>query len=195
MNNDLSRTWFELEKKVNIKLQRAAKKGCPVAIRLSHANLAHLSAGPKDYQASPKRYWWYESGAEYHPNEALSACSVGSLVLTSSTVGSALTGTGVKAILPLGFLACLNATIVMDLTLISRHVTKKKKKHHDTLRLVQSKKSLVEQCVSSVLADDEQIDNAEFGKVVTCLKNYYDHKDQLQQPMSNFSEDLSECFF
>ena len=79
---------------------------------------------------------------------ALGACSVVSLVLTSSTLGSALTGTGLIATLPLGFLACLNATIVMDLTLMSRHVTKKKKKHHDTLRLAQSKKSLVEQCFS-----------------------------------------------
>ncbi|CAG2242888.1 unnamed protein product [Mytilus edulis] len=124
---------------------------------------------------------------------ALCACSVGSLVLTSSTLGSALTGTGLIATLPLGFLACLNATTVMDLT--PRHVTKKIKKHHNTLRLVQSKKSLVEQCVSSALADDEQIDNVEFGKVVTCLKNYYDHKDQLQQPMSNFTDELSKCSF
>ncbi|CAG2227715.1 GNAS [Mytilus edulis] len=107
---------------------------------------------------------------------ALGACSVVSLVLTSSTLGSALTGTGVIATIPLGFLACLNATTVMDLTLISRHVIIKKK-HHDTLRLPKSKKSLVEQCVSSALANDEQIYDVEFGKVVTCLKNYYDHKD------------------
>ena len=59
---------------------------------------------------------------------ALGACSVVSLVLTSSTLGSALTGTGVIATFPLGFLACLNATTVMDLTLISRHVTKKPKR-------------------------------------------------------------------
>ena len=106
---------------------------------------------------------------------ALSAWFVGSLVLTSSTLGSALTGTGVIATLPLFFLACLNATTVMNLTQICRHGTKKKKKHHDTLRLVQSKKSLVEQCVSSALGDDEQIDDDEFGKVVICLKNYYEH--------------------
>ena len=88
---------------------------------------------------------------------------MGSVVLTSSTLGSALTGTGVIATLPLGFLSCLNAITVMDITLFSRHVTKKKKKHRDTLRLAQSKKSLVEQCVRSALADDEQIDDAEFA--------------------------------
>ena len=126
---------------------------------------------------------------------ALGACSVVSLVLTSSTLGSALTGTGLIATLPLGFLACLNSTTVMDLTLISRHVIKKKKKRHDTLRLVQSKRSLVEQYISSALADDKQIADVEFGKVVTCLQNYYDHKDQLQQHMSNFSEDQSKCSF
>ena len=92
----------------------------------------------------------------------LCAYSVGSL-------GSALTG--FEATLPLGFLSCLNSLTVMDLTLFSRHVTKKKKKHHDTLRLAQSKKSLVEQCVSSALADDEQIDDAEFAsKTTTTIK-------------------------
>jgi hypothetical protein len=101
----------------------------------------------------------------------LCACSVGSLVITSSNLGSALTGTGVKATLPLGFLSCLNAITVMDLTLFSRHVTKKTKKHHDTLRLTQSKKSLVEQCVRSALADDDQIDDEEFdSKTTTTLK-------------------------
>ena len=71
---------------------------------------------------------------------ALGACSVGSLVLTSSTLGSALTGIGVIASLPLGSLACMSATTVMILTLISRRIMKKKKKHCDTLRLAQCKK-------------------------------------------------------
>ena len=122
---------------------------------------------------------------------ALGACSVGSLVLTSGTLGSALTGIGAIASLPLGSLACLSATTVMVLTLISRRIMKKKKKHCDTLRLAQCKKCLVEQCISTALADDEQIDDAEFGKIVTCLKNYYDEKDQLRQPTTTFSEDLN----
>ena len=70
---------------------------------------------------------------------ALGACSVSSLVLTSSTLGSALTGIGVIASLPLGSLACLSATAVMVLSLISKRIMKKKKKHRDTLRLAQSK--------------------------------------------------------
>ena len=122
---------------------------------------------------------------------ALGACSVSSLVLTSSTLGSALTGIGVIASLPLGSLACLSATAVMVLTLISKRIMKKKKKHRDTLRLAQSKKCLVEQCISTALADDDQIDDAEFGKIMTCLKNYYDEKDQLRQPSTTFSEDLN----
>ena len=122
---------------------------------------------------------------------ALGACSVGSLVLTSSTLGSALTGIGVIASLPLGSLACMSATTVMVLTLISRRIMKKKKKHRDTLRLAQSTKSRFEQCISTALANDEQIDDAEFGKIVTCLKNYYDEKDQLRQPSTTFSEDLN----
>ena len=110
---------------------------------------------------------------------AQGACSVASLMLTSYTMGSALTGIGAIASLPLGSLACLSATGVMVLTLISRRIMKKKKKHRDTLRLVQSTKSLVEQCISTAFADDEQINDAEFGNITTCLKNYYDKKDKL----------------
>ena len=49
----------------------------------------------------------------------------------------------------------------------------------------------MEQCIRTALADDEQIDGVEFGKKVTCLKNYYDEKDQLRQPSTTFSEDLN----
>ena len=57
---------------------------------------------------------------------ALGACSVGSLVLTSGTLDSALTGIGVTASLPLGSLACLSAIAVIVHTLISMRIMKKR---------------------------------------------------------------------
>ena len=121
---------------------------------------------------------------------ALGACSVDILVLTSGTLGSALTGIGIIASFPLGPLACLSATTVMVLTLISRRIMKRKIKHRDTLRLAQSKKRLVEQSLITALADDEEIDDGEFGKIVTC-SNYNDDKDQLRQPSTTLSENLT----
>ena len=107
---------------------------------------------------------------------ALGACSVGSLLLTSGTMGSAMTGVGVVASIPLGSLACLSATATLVLSLISRRVAKKKKKHQNTVRLARIYKS-------QILSDSPI--------PVLCLKNYYDEKDQLRQPSTTFSEDLS----
>ena len=106
----------------------------------------------------------------------LGGCSVGSLLLTSGTMGSALTGVGVVASIPLGSLACLCATGTLVLSLISRRVVKKKKKHQDTVRLAKTYKSQ--------LAGED-------GTPAICLKNYYDEKDQLRQPSTPFSEELN----
>lgn len=122
---------------------------------------------------------------------ALGACSVGILVLTNWTLGSALTGLGAIESLPLGSLACLSVATLMVLTLILRRIMKKKKKHHNTFQLTQSTMSVVEQRVSTALVDNEQIADTEFGKIVTCLKNYYDEKDRLQQPSTTFSKELN----
>ena len=103
----------------------------------------------------------------------LGACSVGSLLLTSGTMGSALTGVGIPASLPLGSLACLSAIFTLVLSLTSKRITKKVKKHRDTLRLARSYQS-------------------QTPTPVICLKNYYDEKDQLRKPpTTTFSEDLT----
>lgn len=104
------------------------------------------------------------------------AASISSLLLTSGTMGSALTGVGVAASLPLGSLACLCATTALVLSLIAKRITKKKKKHHDTLRLARSYQSQLP---------------GEDGAPAVCLKNYYDEKDQLRRPSTTFSEDLN----
>ena len=106
---------------------------------------------------------------------AQGGCSVGSLLLTSGTIGSALTGVGIVASIPLGTLACLCATGTLVFSLISRRVAKKKKKHQDTVRLARSFKTQ--------LAGGD-------GAPVISLKNYYDEKDQLRQPSTLFSEEL-----
>ena len=105
---------------------------------------------------------------------ALGVCSVSSLLLTSGTMGSALTGIGAVASIPLGSLACLSATGTLVLSLISRRVAKKKKKHRDTVRLAKTYKF-------QLAGDDPTI----------CLKNYYDEKAQLRQPSTPFNEALT----
>lgn len=104
------------------------------------------------------------------------AASISSLLLTSGTMGSALTGVGAAASLPLGSLACLCATTVLVLSLIAKRIAKKKKKHRDTLRLARSYQSQLP---------------GEDGVPAICLKNYYDGKDRLRQPSPPFSEDLA----
>ena len=108
---------------------------------------------------------------------ALGGCSVGSLLLTSGTMGSALTGVGAVASIPLGSLACLCATAALVMSLVARRVARKKKKHRDTVRLAKSYRSR--------LAGE-----GDFPTPAICLKNYYDEKDQLRQPSTPFSEDL-----
>lgn len=107
---------------------------------------------------------------------ALGGCSVGSLLLTSGTIGSALTGVGAVASIPIGSLACLCTTGTLVLSLISRRVVKKKKKHRDTVRLAKTYKSL--------LAGED-------GAPAICLKNYYDEKDHLRRPSTPFSEEMN----
>ena len=109
---------------------------------------------------------------------ALGACSVGSLLLTSGTFGTALTGVGSVASIPLGSLACLTATSTLVLSLISRRVAKKKKKHRDTVRLAKSYRS-------QLPGEDGVLTPA------ICLKNYYDEKYQLRQPSTPFNEALA----
>ena len=105
------------------------------------------------------------------------ATSISSLLLTSGTMGSALTGVGVAASLPLGSLACLSATTVLVLSLIAKRIAKKKMKHRDTLRLARSYQSQLP---------------GEDGTPAVCLKNYYDGKDRLRQPSPPFSESLAK---
>ena len=69
------------------------------------------------------------------------AASISSLLLTSGTIGSALTGVGAAASLPLGFIACLSATTALVLSPIDKRIAKKKVKHRDTLRLARSYQS------------------------------------------------------
>lgn len=107
---------------------------------------------------------------------ALGGCCVGSLLLTSGTMGSALTGVGAVASIPLGSLACVCATGIIILSLISRRVSKKKKKHRDTVQLAKTYKSQ--------LAGED-------GAPTVCLKNYYDEKDQLRQHSTQISEELN----
>ena len=106
-------------------------------------------------------------------------CSVGSLLLTSGTMGSALTGIGATASIPLGSLACLCATSCLVLSLIARRVAKKKKKHRDTVRLARTYRSQLA---------GEDSDGAPTPAI--CLKNYYDEKAQLRRPSTPFSDDL-----
>lgn len=110
---------------------------------------------------------------------AQSAASIGGLLLTSGTVGSALSGIGAAASLPLGSLACLSATGALVFSLIAKRIARKRRKHRDTLRLARSYQSQLpgEDCAPAV-----------------CLKNYYDEKDHLRQPSSPFSEDLAKRF-
>ena len=122
---------------------------------------------------------------------ALAACSISSLVLTSGTMGSACTGVGIVASLPLGSLACVSATATMVLSLIVKRLAKKKKKHRDTVRLARSYKSRVEAEVNKALANDDVIDDIEFPMITRCLKDYYDEKERLRQPSTTFSEDLN----
>lgn len=107
---------------------------------------------------------------------ALGGCCVGSLLLTSGTMGSALTGVGDVAFIPLGSLACVCATGIIILSLISCRVAKKKKKHRDTVRLAKTYKSQLA---------------VEDGAPTVCLKNYYDEKDQLRQHSIPISEELN----
>ena len=107
----------------------------------------------------------------------VAATSICSLLLTSGTMGSALTGIGAAASLPLGSLACLSATTILVLSLIAKRIAKKKKKHRETLRLARSYQSQLP---------------GEDGAPAVCLKNYYDGKDRLRQPSPPFSEDLAK---
>ena len=143
-----------------------------------------LNAEIRRYEHALKMYNQLDKAASV----ALGVCSIGSLLLTSGTMGSALTGIGAVTSIPLGSLACLSATGVMVLSLISKRVARKKKKHRDTVRLARLHKS---QVVSTVLGNDDTIDEAEFGQIVAYLKNYYDEKEHLRQPSTTFSEDLS----
>ncbi len=106
----------------------------------------------------------------------LAAASISSLLLTSGTMGSTLTGVGAAASLPLGSLACLSATTSLVLSLIAKRIAKKKMKHRDTLRLARSYQSQLP---------------GEDGAPAVCLKNYYDGKDRLRQPSTPFSEELN----
>lgn len=107
----------------------------------------------------------------------LAAASISSLLLTSGTMGSALTGVGATASLPLGSLACLSATTSLVLSLIAKRIAKKKMKHRDTLRLARSYQSQLP---------------GENGAPAVCLKNYFDGKDRLRQPLPPFSERLAK---
>ena len=107
---------------------------------------------------------------------ALAAASIISLLLTSGTMGSALTGVGAVVSLPFGSLACLSATTILVLSLIAKRIAKKKKKHRETLRLARFYQSQLP---------------GEDGVPAVCLKNYYDGKDRLRQPSPPFSEDLA----
>ena len=106
------------------------------------------------------------------------ACSVGSLLLTSGTFGTALTVVGSVASILLGSLACLTVTGTLILSLFSRRVAKKKKTHRDTVRLVKSYRSQ--------LPGKDGVPTP-----AICLKNYYDEKYQLRQPSTPFHEALA----
>ncbi|CAC5390783.1 unnamed protein product [Mytilus coruscus] len=71
----------------------------------------------------------------------------------------------------------------------AKRIRKKGKKHEDTVRIVRSYQSQIEDSVSKALEDGE-IDETEFAGAVKCLGFYYDEKQQLRKPSTTIDEDL-----
>ncbi|CAC5409880.1 unnamed protein product [Mytilus coruscus] len=77
-------------------------------------------------------------------------------------------------------LAIINSLGMMGLTMLSKRINKKRKKHKDTVHLIKTSKSKIEDTVSKAL-DDDDISNIEFTGIVKCLDFYYDEKQHLRQ--------------
>ena len=80
---------------------------------------------------------------------------------------------------------------MMVLTVLAKRIRKKCKKHEDTVRIVRSYQSQIEDSVSKAL-EDGQIDEIEFTGAVKCLSFYYDEKQQLRKPSTTIDEDLTK---
>ena len=133
-----------------------------------------LEAECQKYELTSRKYARADKGLGI----ALTVCSIISLVLTSGTMGSACSGVGIVASLPLGTLACLCAASTIVLSLVAKRFARKKKKHRDTVRLARTYKSRVQALES---------DGADFPLITRCLKDYYDEKDRLRQPSPSTS--------
>ena len=120
----------------------------------------------------------------------LGICSTLNIIYTTGTISTAATGIGAIACIPLSSLTVINSIGLLVLTILSKHIGKKKKKHENTVRLARTYKSQVEDDISKALNDGD-INETEYTTVVTSLKNYYDEKEQLRQPSTTFSEDLT----
>ncbi|CAC5365139.1 unnamed protein product [Mytilus coruscus] len=99
-------------------------------------------------------------------------------------LSTAATGIGAIACIPLSSLAVINPLGMMGLTVLSKRIHKKCKKHKDTVQLIRTSKSKIEDAVSKAL-DDDDISNNEFTGIVTCLGSYCTEKQHLRLPKKN----------
>ena len=122
---------------------------------------------------------------------ALGVCAVLNVICSAGTFSTAATGVGVVACLPLSSLTVVNSIAMMVLTVLAKRIRKKCKKHEDTVRIVRSYQSQIEDSVSKAL-EDGQIDEIEFTGAVKCLSFYYDEKQQLRKPSTTIDENLTK---
>ncbi|CAC5422528.1 unnamed protein product [Mytilus coruscus] len=107
------------------------------------------------------------------------------LQLRNSALGTTATGIGAIACIPLSSLAVINSLGMMGLTVLSKRIHKKRKKHKDTVQLIRTSKSKIEDAVSKALDDDDDISGLEFTGIVTCLDSYYTEKQLLRHSKEN----------
>ena len=103
-----------------------------------------------------------------------------SVILSSSSLASALTGIGVVVAAPLAGVSAVLGAISAVSTGLRKHFTQKVAKHENTVTLAQSKLNSVSELVSKALVDGA-ISDQEFSLIIREIEKYHEMKAEIRQ--------------
>ena len=103
-------------------------------------------------------------------------CNSSSIPSGACTAGTLVTGVGVIAAIPLGFIVLVTGGFAILFGTFDQKTLKKMKKHSNILQLCQSLNSEI---LRKYLID-QHITKEEFSEILNIMERYYTHKEELR---------------
>ena len=154
----------------NFRLQKINE----IATTLNH-EVEHYRLVAKKYKKVQTAINWTASGAGFL-----------STLFSSASLGSALTGIGLTAAVPLGGIAGVFALSSAAMVGASKKIESKISKHQETVTLAVAKRDTVERLMSQAIKD-QKVSDAEFNIILDELARYKELKDAVRSKVTRKS--------